>query len=71
MENNETVANHSAFPCQYHESTWGMTKREYFAAMALQGMLANPNINWSVGNLTVDAVDAADRLIDQLNKNKQ
>lgn len=27
-----------------HPSHWyGLTKREYFAAMALQGLLANPN----------------------------
>jgi hypothetical protein len=42
----------------------GLTKREYFAAMAMQGLLANPNISC----VTSDAVLYADKLIEALNK---
>jgi len=45
----------------------GLTKRELFAALALQGMLANPNMNWAVHNLASDAVGAADLSIEELN----
>lgn len=43
----------------------GLTKRELFAAMALQGLLANPNQG---SGLAAEAVEAADALIDALNK---
>ena len=51
----------------------GLTKREYFAAMALQGILANQDFyGISVqGNLQVaswKAIDVADALIAELNK---
>lgn len=54
-----------------HES--GLTKREYFAAMALQGLLAN---DWAeyrskdegCGMISAAAVNYADALIEQLNK---
>ena len=49
MENNETKANELAFskPAFYHPDgaidlpNNGLTKREYFAAMAMQGIIAN------------------------------
>jgi hypothetical protein len=61
----------NAFPQAYYNSEdlnleVGLTKREYFAALALQGLLQNPQIRWTVaGNL---AVDIADDLIENLNK---
>lgn len=44
----------------------GLTKREYFAAMAMQGMSADT----TTPHLTIarDAVSMADALIEQLNK---
>lgn len=46
MENYEPafpIVMHPGSPDQY---SWpGLTKREYFAAMALQGLLANPDYN--------------------------
>lgn len=43
----------------------GLTKREYFAALALQGVLASG----SQGHMqSVEAVYQADRLIEELNK---
>ena len=47
----------------YH--TTGLTKREYFAAIALQGLLANHgDYMYSV----ISAVEFADDLIEELNK---
>jgi hypothetical protein len=49
-------------------STTGLTKREYFAAMAMQGMLANTNINGNLSDFANEAVRHADALIEALNK---
>lgn len=46
----------------------GLTKREYFAAMALQGFLANDSA--LITSKVRDAVKAADALIEELNKTK-
>ena len=43
----------------------GLTKREYFASMALQGLLANER---EVSYIAKKAVDYADALIKQLNE---
>jgi hypothetical protein len=50
----------------------GLTKREYFAAMALQGLLADiVNIKTkSSEKVTEMAVELADELIKELNKNE-
>lgn len=48
----------------------GLTKREYFAAMALQGMLANNaegNTKWNYDIIAQHCCKAADALIEQLN----
>ncbi len=44
----------------------GLTKREYFAAMALQGLLANNNKEYAY--CVISAVEFANDLIDELNK---
>jgi hypothetical protein len=46
----------------------GLTKREYFAAMALQGLLAFPNGHTQFEDIAKGAVIAADQLIIELNK---
>lgn len=47
----------------------GLTKRELFAAMALQGMLANPATDGSFNSSVADdAVAFADHLIKELNQ---
>jgi hypothetical protein len=62
---NQTIDN-------YGEVTYnGLTKREYFAAMAMQGMLANSQIDFD--NLTYkqyaeDCVMVSDELIKALNQ---
>lgn len=47
------------------ESGLGLTKREYLAAAALQGILTDPNYN--IIDAVTDSVDVADRLIKELN----
>ena len=44
----KTNPDHTAFPMAHEKNYIGLTKREYFAALAMQGYLANPN--------TLDAV---------------
>jgi hypothetical protein len=44
----------------------GLTKREYFAAMAMQGLVLDPDLSWPETGRT--AVIAADFLIEALNK---
>lgn len=69
----KTQANESAFPevneiPQFGYHTYGLTKREYFAVMAMQGFIANPNNkNW-VDFHPRNAVEIADQLIKELNK---
>lgn len=45
-----------------------LTKRELFAAMAMQGYYGNPNSNGVITDVSFDAVRAADALIAELNK---
>jgi hypothetical protein len=68
----------SAFPYS-EEQTTGLTKREYFAAMALQGLLANGSHRLQVaeacvigeGRFAEVAVWMADKLIQELNSDKR
>lgn len=47
----------------------GLTKREYFAGLALQGMLAQKDINDRYKpNIIENAVEFADLLLEQLEK---
>jgi hypothetical protein len=77
MENKITNPNEPAFskPAFYHPDggldspNTGLTKREYFAAMALQGMLAKYGSDYQV-QIAKDAIYWADSLIDELNKTK-
>lgn len=51
----------------------GLTKREYFAAMAMQGILSdrdNQGYTWNYEAMAADAVKMADQLIQQLNQPK-
>ena len=53
----------NAFPDAFH---CGLTKREYFAAKAMQGLLANPNRDWNANDYVIDALWYADTLIETL-----
>lgn len=58
-----TKGNEGAFAKEYQK---GLTKREYFAAMAMQGMLAEGHDSFRI--VAKHAVDQADALIEELNK---
>ena len=47
----------------------GLTKREYFAAMAMQGFLANDRFCNYFERMASDSAIAADSLIEALNNN--
>jgi hypothetical protein len=47
----------------------GLTKREYFAAMALQGICSNPDA-WIGQSFAVSAVKMAENLLEELDKTK-
>ena len=67
-----TKAKGPAFPLISDEGyiiNAGLTKREYFAAMALQGLLANSNIQLD-GASANTAILFADALIEELSKTK-
>lgn len=55
-----------------HPSSWyGLTKREYFAAMAMQGILGNPYMkNYPKNKIAEESVAMADALINALNEQK-
>jgi hypothetical protein len=46
----------------------GLTKREYFAAMAMQGIISNPNFNNNIQDCAKSSSIAADALIKELEK---
>jgi hypothetical protein len=53
------------------EINGGLTKREYFASIAMQGMLANNaegNTEWNYEIIAKHSCKAADALINQLNQ---
>jgi hypothetical protein len=71
-------ANRPAFPLATEELSdrhqngidieHGLTKREYFAGMALQGLLSNPERVGSIKEATKAAIWFADALIAELEK---
>lgn len=80
MENNETKPNdaiHTVFNSKKDYSddniykSNGLTKREYFAVMALQGALANKSAHKrTIEMITESSVRLSDALIKELNKTK-
>lgn len=49
----------------------GITKRELFAAMAMQGILASDRFDWHLNDAVAEAVHAADALLTELAKPKE
>ena len=71
------VANNSAFPFRIDESSkyqgTGMTLREWYAGLALHGLLSTPQKGtnrYSLDTIPIAALNAADALLEQL-KRKQ
>ena len=55
-----------AFPNNTHDGVeWGMDLRDYFAAAALQGILANPETGENTFAITLAAYEFADSMIKQ------
>jgi hypothetical protein len=65
----ETKANEPAYPNIQVPSLKELTKREYFAAMAMQGLLADYESEY-IEDYSKYAVKLADALIEELNKTK-
>lgn len=59
-----------AYPCLTSEDCGdlGLTKREHFAVIAMQGLLSNPNNSNSVEEITKKAVIYSDAILKQLDK---
>ena len=73
MENNETKPNDSASPIivENYIVDGGLTKREYFAAMAMKGIITNKDgLDIKIERIAESAVDMADALIEELNKKR-
>lgn len=49
----------------------GLTKREYFAALAMQGMISASTHGFSFSVLASESVSMADALIAELNKTEK
>ncbi|MFD2961605.1 MULTISPECIES: hypothetical protein [Olivibacter] len=72
----KTLPNEPAYPIEtIHEEFLGMSKREYFASMALQGLVSNDSCKADIviskemaDTYAQDAVTLADALIKALNK---
>lgn len=64
-----TQPNESAFarPSSSTSHQDGLTKREYFASMAMQGFLSEGEVS-EIKTIAVLSVQMADALIEQLNK---
>lgn len=65
--------NDTAFPSPGYgddKPSDGLTKREYFAAMAMQGMLGNQEtyLSMQLKDVAAESVVVADELINALNK---
>lgn len=70
MKNSDQPINPCAIDQNVKEEFIGLTKREYFAAMAMQGMLANPTLRYGDDFMMISqkAVTCADELLKQLEK---
>lgn len=74
----KTKPDETAFPIVYNEDNHvkgGLTKREYFAAMAMQAIVSNSSVDFdenatycTPAKRSQQAVKMADALIEQLNK---
>ena len=67
---NATATTHGFYqdgqPCATHYGTTpGMTLRDYFAAAALQGSIANPNSNGNWEDFALDAYRYADAMLER------
>lgn len=76
------MKNEPAYPIEESTKNWGLqsrqhlglTKREYFAGLAMQGLLSNSSVikdnNGKLDNYGKTAVELADALLEALNESK-
>ena len=64
----KTDSNVAAYPSTEQPYAPGLTKREHFAALAMQGMLSNPSYIAGFTEAGRDSVKQADALIAALNE---
>jgi len=71
MENKETKPNEPINTIEYNNNyiSTGLTKREYFAAMALQGFITKYGVDFQEEQIK-QAIFVADIFIEELNKTK-
>lgn len=63
------IPNHAHINSSHPSDVIGLTKREYFAAMALQGICANPERDGDSYNTIAEySVSAADKLLTKLDQ---
>jgi hypothetical protein len=70
MENGKNLI-HSFTNAEYSEGNFkGLTKREYFAGLAMQGLLASVSYasNYKDGAIVSQSVKIADALLEELDK---
>lgn len=64
-----THADDAIHPLTSESAPIGLTKREYFAAVAMQGIMASPqNEYFDIKEVARQAVEISDALIAELNK---
>lgn len=63
MQKSKRLKDSYAFPCQADAGQWGMTIRDYFAAAALQGMLACPEESCEAVMISEEAYKYADAML--------
>lgn len=70
---NESIHREPKDDVQFNSQTFGLTKREYFAVMAMQGLsvAAIPGGHNMTSEVVRDAVQRADALIAELNKDPE
>lgn len=68
MEKHETKPDSPVYPSSH---SVGLTKREYFASVALQGMLGNAESVYAYIDQAAVSVRIANRLIEELNKSPE
>jgi len=54
--------------CPYNKPLTGMTKREAFAMAAMQGLISNHQLRGAASECAISAVDYADALLKELDK---
>jgi hypothetical protein len=67
---NNGDANACGFDGPEHAS-YGLTKREYFAGLAMQGLTGNPTSTGVFKDCATDAVNYADALLEALEANNE